>query len=99
VPRLLFMFHRFTSRNDVRDIVPATRRPDDEQRQPLKDTYALESNLTVRLTQVFHREQLTVEETIQVFQVNAVIGRRRCDFGLITKAAQPRDSGASCRGR
>ncbi len=48
------------------DIVAATGCPDDEQWHPLKDTYALKSDFSVRLTHIFHREQITVEEAVQI---------------------------------
>ena len=73
------MFHRFTSRNNMGYVVTATRCPDDKQRHSLEKAHALESDFPVSLTQVFHREQLTVEKSIQIVQVDAVIGQVSSD--------------------
>jgi len=56
-------------------VITATRCPDDKQRHSLEKAYALKSDFPVSLTHVFHREQLTVEKSIQIVQVDAVIGQ------------------------
>jgi hypothetical protein len=58
----------------MRYVVTATRCPDDKQRYSLEKSYTLKSDFSVSLTHVFHREQLTVEESIQIVQVDAVVG-------------------------
>ena len=50
----------------MRDIVSATRCPDDEQRHPFKNTDTLKSHFSVSLAHIFQREQLTVEEAVQI---------------------------------
>ena len=69
------MFHRFTSRNNMRYIVTATRCPDDKQGHSLENAHALKSDFSVSLTHVFQREQLSVEESIEILQVDSVIGQ------------------------
>jgi hypothetical protein len=58
----------------MRYIVTATRCPDDKQRHSLEKAHALKTDFPVSLTHVFHREQLTVEKSIQIVQVDAVVG-------------------------
>jgi hypothetical protein len=59
----------------MRYIVTATRCPDDKQGHSLENAHALKSDFSVSLTHVFHREQLTVEESSQILQVDAVVGQ------------------------
>ena len=75
----------------MRDIVSATRCPDDEQRHPFKNTDALKSDFSVSLTHIFHREQLTVEKPVQIVQVDAVVSQIPETLVLV-----PGDHGVYC---
>lgn len=72
-------------------IVATARCPDDKQRHAFEDSYALEPSFSIARARIFQREQLAVEETVQILKVNAVVRQIPETFVLV-----PGDQGAHC---
>ena len=59
------------------------RRPDNKQHLPLMPTNALKAQLAIGYARIFSGQQVTIKETWQRRQINAVLGNVRLTLGFV----------------